>query len=108
MRAGMLRRRISIAKKTGTRDAFGAVSDSWTTVLNTFASVEPVSDRERIEAESVFADRTHRIRIRRPPGTNIDTAMRITWGTRTFNILSIVDPWERGRELVIMAAEVRK
>ncbi|MDM3770553.1 phage head closure protein, partial [Proteus mirabilis] len=36
---------------------------------------------------------------------DIDTSMRIVWGKRIFNIISIIDPYERHRELQLMCKE---
>ncbi|MBG2804208.1 phage head closure protein, partial [Proteus mirabilis] len=53
--------------------------------------------------QQVQSEATTRILIRYI--ADIDTSMRIVWGKRIFNIISIIDPYERHRELQLMCKE---
>lgn len=133
MRIGPLRHRVKIQTPVITRDDCGGAIETWedfaapasgvytdpaiagaetdsgttgvlTTLTSTFyASIEPLIGREYMAAKQMQADVTHKIRMRYIPG--LTTTMRIVFGTRVFEIESILNVQERNRELVIMATE---
>lgn len=103
MRAGDLRNRIKIQQKSVTRDTFGGETVTWTDVVTVWAAIEPISGREYYAAQQVQAEASTRIRIRYYAG--ITTSMRVLWGTRYFDILSVIDIQERGREIHLMCKE---
>ena len=104
MRAGDLRRRVTIQQKSVTRDTYGAEVVSWTDVATVWASVEDLSGRELYDAERITTEVTTRIRMRYRAG--ITTDMRAVYGARTFNIRAVLDPEGRKRELQLLVAEV--
>lgn len=103
MRSGPLRHRITFQRRADTLDAFGHPSTGWQDVATVWASVEPISGRERLSANQVQAETTHRIRTRGRPG--LAPSMRIRFGVRVFDIQSIIDRREIGAELEILAVE---
>ena len=104
MRAGDLRRRVTIQQKSVTRDTYGAEVISWTDVATVWASVEDLSGRELYDAERITTEVTTRIRIRYRAG--ITTDMRAVYGARVFNIRAVLDTEGRKRELQLLVAEV--
>lgn len=104
MRAGRLRHRVVIQERAGTQDAYGQEEDSWTTVDTVWAAVEPLRGREFLEAQREGAEVTTRIVMRHQDG--VVPAMRISWGSRMFDVLSIISVEERGRELQLMCREI--
>lgn len=103
MRAGALRHSVSIQRKIMTTDSHGGPVEAWDTVCTTNASIEPLQGREFIAAQAVNAETTGRIRMRYRSG--IVPAMRVIFGTRVFNIQSVINPEERNRELILMVSE---
>ena len=103
MRIGKLRRRITIERVTETQDTDGAVLETWSTYATVQASIEPISGREYFAAQSTQADVTHRIRIRYLSG--IVPKMRVSYNSRIFDILSVINVGERNRELQLMCRE---
>lgn len=83
-------------------DTGGAV-ETWTTFLTAFASVSPKSTRERFFADRVEPLTSHTVRMRYAEG--LTTSMRILFGTRIFEIKSIIDVEEENEFLEIMADE---
>jgi SPP1 family predicted phage head-tail adaptor len=104
MQAGRLRRRVTIQKKTVTRNSYGEEMIVWVDVATVWAAVEPLSGREFIEGRQVVADVSTRIRIRHRPG--IRPEMRVTWGERVYTIQAVLDHLDRSRELHLMCTEV--
>ena len=104
MRAGKLRHRVTLSSKTATTDEYGGPVEVWTDVAtNIPASVEPLSGRELVNAQTVNAEITTRITMRYRAG--VIAANRITFDGKFYNLFSVVDPELRHRELIIMASE---
>lgn len=107
MRAGMLRKRVTIQELTGTRDAAGGVSQVWTDVGETWASIEPLKSDERMAAQMVQSETTTRIRMRYRRDLTITSAMRIKYGTRYFQVEGpVINSYERNKEIIAMCREI--
>lgn len=103
MRLGPLRHRVTFeSRKTG-RDEFGQPLEGWDLVATLWASVEPISGRELLSSQQTQSEITHRIRCRYRAG--IETAQRIVYDGRPFNIESVINPREIGASLEILATE---
>ncbi|EEI47852.1 MAG TPA: head-tail adaptor protein [Proteus vulgaris] len=76
----------------------------WRDVLKDIhASVEPLRGREYFQAQQVQSETTFRIRMRWFP--QVKSTMRVRFGSRIFDIVAIIDPEERHRELQLMCKE---
>lgn len=103
MRSGTLRHRIEIQGESVTRDSYGGETKSWTTSATVWASINPLSGRERLAAQQVNAETTHKITMRYHSGLTPEN--RIKFGSRIFDIEEILNTGENNVELVIMARE---
>lgn len=104
---GKMRHRITFQQQVITRDAYGAPDlsdDSWQDVTTVWAAIDPVSGREFYAMQQSQSDVTHKVRTRYISG--LDTAMRILYGARVLQIVSIIDWEERHESLLIMCREV--
>lgn len=104
MRTGRLRHRIIIKSKTVSRGASGQENITWTTVATLWGSVEPLRGNEFLESMREGAEVTTRIVVRYYP--SLDPVMRVYWGSHVYDILSIINPDSRNRELQLMCKEV--
>ena len=104
MNAGSLRHRITIQSVTETEDTFGGTTEVWGTHATVWASIEPLSGRELLQAQQVQAEVTHRVRCRYVSG--VTSKMRVLYGARYFNIITPINPEERNRELALMCKEL--
>jgi len=104
MRSEALKKRITIQQQSTTQDSFGSPIDTWTTVATVWASIEPINGKEFFAASQVNAEVTTRIRIRYLSG--IEPAMRVLYGTRLYNIQSVIDYKESHAEMQLMCKEV--
>ena len=68
-----------------------------------WANVEPMSGREVVHAQQQQQNLTHRITTRYR--TDITTDSRLLWGSRIFNVRSVMTVSERDRYTVIKAEE---
>lgn len=109
--AGDLDKRVAIQNRTETRNLAGErVKGSWTTAATVYASIRPAGAREQLRAQSmeIRQEVTHTIRIRKSTATaNLTGESRILYNSRAFEILGIVDVWERGVDLEILAVEIK-
>ncbi|WP_374711533.1 phage head closure protein [Symbiobacterium terraclitae] len=102
--AAVFRQRVTLQQHVVGQDEYGQPIDTWQDVATVWAAVEPLRGREYFAAHQVQAEVTTRIRIRYRRG--IRPEMRVLYDGRVFNILSVIDPEERHRELQLMCREV--
>jgi SPP1 family predicted phage head-tail adaptor len=108
MRTGAMRRRITLQSRDATVDANGGQVTSWTNVATVWASIEPLSVRELLAAQSVQSEISHKITLRYQPALasmKALAAMRALYGTRIFSIAGGMNLDERNRELDLLATE---
>ena len=99
------RNKITISSKTETQNSYGEKTYTLTAVYsNIWASFEPLIGREMYEAQQVQPKLSGKFRIEYMSG--LDTNMIVTFGTRTFDIKSIIDYKEQNRELILMVEEL--
>lgn len=112
--AGDLRRRIAIQSYTDTPNGSGGFTRSWSTVsgLNsvpcriTYAPPAKKGDEVVTQQQvrsSVFATVTVRFR----PSLNLSANMRVLYGTRTFEIRTVVPVDEYRQEITLQVEELQ-
>ncbi|HXC40330.1 MAG TPA: phage head closure protein [Burkholderiales bacterium] len=103
MRAGSLRKRITIESPTETQNSVGETTQTWSTFAVLWADMERLTGSEKIAAAQVNAGADTRITARWTAG--VTEKMRIRYGSRMFQIVSALNVDERNQELDILAAE---
>jgi SPP1 family predicted phage head-tail adaptor len=104
MKAGELKRHVTIEKLDGTRDGFGQEIPSWVSfAAGIWCKIEPLTGREIFNAQQVQAEVTHRITMRYLSG--VVAKMRINWNGRIFDIHSVRNLNEQSREIELLALE---
>jgi len=106
MRSGLLRHRVTIQQLVSAspqQDAGGEPDESWSAVATVWGAVEPLRGRELFAAQQVSSEVTGLIRIRYRAG--VTPKMRCVFGTRNYDILAVVDPLERHREMQLLVRE---
>jgi SPP1 family predicted phage head-tail adaptor len=103
MRTGLLRNRITIQIPTRTKNDFGEWVKSWADWVTVWSAIEPNQGKRFFEAAQANSEVQGIIRIRYRAG--ILPTMRVKYGDRIFQIISIVHPQERMRELHIFYKE---
>lgn len=104
MGAGDYRHLVTIQQPVETTDDLGQPVTTWSNVATVHAAVEPLEGRELFAAQAVRAETTTRVRIRYRSG--ITPKHRLVYAGRVLNILSVIDPDERHREIVLLCSEV--
>lgn len=112
--AGDLRRRVVIQQATDTPNGSGGFTRSWSTVSGcssvpariTYAPPSKKGDEVVTQQQvrsSVFATITVRFR----PSLNLNAAMRIVYGTRTFEVRTVVPVDEYRQEITLQCEELQ-
>lgn len=111
MQAGKLRHRVTIVRLSTTpaRDANNQEIPAEGSRVDRWASVETIekstsnTGNEQWSANSVLATATHKVTLR--GGTTINELDQILWGSRTFEVVSVLDPDGRAVMTVVYAME---
>jgi len=104
MRAGALKYYVTFERPTKrTVGAHGGRTKAWETHASAWASMEPLSALEYIETHQLESEVSVRFIIRYRPDLN--THMRIKYGTRYFKIVGRLNAKAQNRYLEIMALE---
>lgn len=103
LRSRRLRHRVTIERRTETRDRFGAVRSAWTTHAERAADVETPTGREPLVADQRRSELSHVLTVRAP--LDVTTADRLVFNGRTLGIIAVYDRDNHGRELTILAVE---
>lgn len=105
VRIGAIRHRLTLQTVNDTADSQGGFVKAWTDTATVWGSLEPLSGRERLQAQQVQGLVTHKVRIRYRSSVTVTASMRVKFGTRTFNIREIRNAEERNVYLDLMVEE---
>jgi len=94
MRAGLRRNYVTIQRNTPTQGASGEEIDVWSNLSNEWAFIRAVDGEESIN--------TLKVNIR---NTDVLHTDRILFGSRVFDIVSVVDRLGFGRDLELIVKE---
>lgn len=108
MIAGALRHIVTIERQTTTVDAYGERTDTWSPLIpaqpTRRASIEPITGKEYMSQSGEHSDVTTRIRLRYDAAlSDLQPKDRVNHSGVIYDILSVINPYEIGRELVLMA-----
>lgn len=100
---GKLKSHIVIEQQASGQDADGQPNGAWSTLATVWANIRYGTGAEAIRGGVVSSEAKVSIRIRRR--TDVTSAMRITYGGATFQILAVL-PNEVDRKFLDLACEV--
>ena len=103
MKAGQLKHRIVIEQQAQTKNAIDEIILTWSTFCTVWAAIEPATGQTYYAANQLESKVDGRVRIRYRD--DIEPTMRIKFGDRILNIVSIIHPQENRRELHLMYSE---
>jgi SPP1 family predicted phage head-tail adaptor len=102
--AGFLRHRCWIKQPTHTQDGYGGITTTWGTVTVCWGAYEPIRGHEWMESSLQNSQVSGKFRMHYFAGITPD--MQLYFGTRTFQIVSVINPSERRKELELMLKEL--
>ncbi len=98
-----MRSRVTFQKRALVENAQNERVDTFTGLITVSANISAGIGREFWQAKQLNSEITGIMRVRYLSG--ILPTMRVTFGNRTFEVVSVTDPGERHRELVIWYKE---
>jgi SPP1 family predicted phage head-tail adaptor len=108
MRSGDLRKRVTLQRRDTTKDSYGQQVNTWADVATVWASIEGLSARELLAAQSVQSEVSHRITVRyrsELSDPKAVAAMRAVYNGRLFDISGAMNLDERNRTVELLCAE---
>ncbi len=108
MRAGNLRRQVTLQSRRITQDSYGTQSTVWDDVATLWAGISALSGRELLAAQAIQTEITHEITVRysslfADPKTV--AAMRFVYNNRIFNIHDCRNTDEKNWEILMLCSE---
>jgi SPP1 family predicted phage head-tail adaptor len=101
---GRLRERITIQQATEVRNRLGETTQTWSTYVERWASVEGLSGREVLLSGQQQTEVTHRVRLRYVDG--LSQQMRILWRGRVLEITSLLEHNNRTEHELLCVEDV--
>lgn len=98
-----LNHRVIFERRGVAQSVTGQPLETWTTIADTWARVEPVNGREYFNASGERAKVTHKITLRYGP--DLAPRDRAIFGGRIFDIKSVMNLEESNRRLLLMCEE---
>lgn len=89
MRAGTLRRLVTIEQRSTAKDSANQVLEQWTQVAQVYADIQPVTGRETQAANGMVSVVSAQIDIRYRAG--VTAAMRVRYGAQIYNVAAVLD-----------------
>jgi SPP1 family predicted phage head-tail adaptor len=108
MRAGSLRKRVTVQQRSTSVDSFGGQAQTWIDICTVWAEIRTLNGRELMAASAMQSEVSHEITVRyRSELTNPKAvaAMRILFKGRIFNIHSSVNVDERNEIITLQVSE---
>ena len=108
MRAGQLKHLVAFQEPGETLGPTGAPVITWSNVAWCWAQITPTGGQENKNAESLQPDVSHTVLVRYGGAITperIGPKLRILYGTRLFEIGSVLNTDERNRQLVVAVTE---
>ncbi len=102
-RSGGRRHVVQVQTRTAAQDAYGEAILTWTTVHARNVEIKSLSGTELIEARKIQANATHWITMLYD--NQVTPQSRFVWGSRTFEILHVVNPEERNKLYNVLVRE---
>lgn len=111
MRAGRLREKVTLERRTETKNEYGERQWIWTSIATRRCAIEPLMGREFYEQSGEHSRMPTRIRIRHDERvrslTPDDRAVDYSVSPAViYDIDSVQNPKERDREIVLMCERV--
>lgn len=100
---GSLRAKLGVYVPQKQPDAFGGVSTSWVFFACSWADIQPLAPRERVQNDRLMVIQSYRVIIRFRD--DFPKQARLVWGTRTLRFVTASDPDNRREKLHLICEE---
>lgn len=103
IRAGRLRHRLTLQRKTESRTSNGDITIAWVTDSTVWGAIEPLSGKELVAASQTQNEATVRIVIRYH--ATINDTWRVVNDGKAYSILSLINDSERDHMMVLTCSQ---
>lgn len=103
MKAGKLKHRITIQKKTSSKTSTGSIKIKWEDVCKVWASFEPSSVKEFLASQSIKSEVIAKIIIRYNKNLSIDSTMRVLYRDKVYNIVGVLPDLNCGLDYLTLS-----
>lgn len=103
--AGELNERVTVQRRSSTRDAIGGQIEIWQVRTTVWAKVQPMSAGEQYRRQQIQAKADWKVTVRY--NGDIVPTDRLSWRGRTFEIKGILNPDMRRRFLDLACEELQ-
>jgi SPP1 family predicted phage head-tail adaptor len=103
MKIASMRSRVTLQRKAVTTDEVGNQIETWIDYQTVWAAMAPISGREYYAASQINAEVSSKFLFRYLPEITPD--MRILFGSRVFEVVSVMDVEGRKRLLELLCKE---
>ncbi|QGP56803.1 putative phage head-tail adaptor (plasmid) [Piscirickettsia salmonis] len=103
MRAGLSRHRVTLQNNLIGANNYGEALDYWQDITTVWARVSPSAGRELFSAQQFYHEISQTVTLRYRP--DVTPSLRLVFDSRYFEILSVINPDERNRELILACKE---
>lgn len=98
--------RVTFQSRAAGQSSTGQPNGAFTEIMTTWAAIKPISGREYFNASGERAEVTHEIDVQACSElAALKPKDRALFGSRVFNIKSVLNVEERGRKLLLMCTE---
>jgi SPP1 family predicted phage head-tail adaptor len=98
-----LRQRLTLQQEAQAPDTAGGYTRSWQNVADLWAEITPVTGREKLFADQMQSQISHKIALRYRAG--VSAGQRLVFETRAFNIRYVFNVGENNEMLELLAEE---
>jgi SPP1 family predicted phage head-tail adaptor len=103
---GELRHRIQIQQQTSSPDGFGQPQPTWTTIVDAWARIEALSEKELYQNGQLTSQVSHTITLRYPAGATVTAGMRVTYGSHVYHVQAANNLEQRNTVLKLLVLEI--
>lgn len=104
MNFSKMRQRITLLKPSGgSVNSLNETVPEYVTYKTVWANVSPMTGREYAESQKIRAETTYRVIIRYMSG--VTSEMRVDYGGRKLEVVSVLNIDERNRQLQLICSE---
>ena len=101
---GRMRERVVVQRATTAKNAIGESVQTWTDLVERWASVEGLSSREVLQTGQQQTEVTHRVRMRYVAG--MTSSDRLMWRGRVLEISSLLEHGNRTEHELLCVEDV--
>jgi SPP1 family predicted phage head-tail adaptor len=100
---GTMRQRVTLQSQNLVPDGAGGNVLGWVDSATVFANITPLSGLEKVQAEKLVSQVTHRVLVR--AGLSVSAGQRLVWRGKALSIISVLNLAARDKMLVLLCVE---